>query len=99
MDGLNLVAKEAPLVNDRDGVLVLSRQAGAFEELGSFAVGVDPLDVPGQADALARAIALPRDERRRSLEAIREVVGSRNLDDWIERELQELAERAPAAVA
>ena len=99
MDGLNLVAKEAPLVNGRDGALVLSRQAGAFDEIGSFTVGVDPLDVPGQADALARAIALPRDERRRSLEALCEVVRSRNLDDWVERELQELAERAPTAVA
>jgi trehalose 6-phosphate synthase len=99
MDGLNLVAKEAPLVNDRDGALVLSRQAGVFDEIGAFAVGVDPLDVPAQADALARAIALPRAERRRSLDGIREVVRSRTLDDWVERELAELAERAPAPVA
>ena len=99
MDGLNLVAKEAPLVNERDGVLVLSRQAGAFDEIGAFAVGVDPLDVPGQADALAQAISLPRDERRRLLGAIRETVRARNLNDWVERELAELAERAPAQVA
>jgi len=99
MDGLNLVAKEAPLVNDRSGTLVLSRQAGAFDEIGSFAVGVDPLDVPDQADALARAITFPPDERRRSLDGIREIVRSRTLDDWVERELAELAERAPARVA
>ena len=99
MDGLNLVAKEAPLVNERDGVLVLSRQAGAFDEIGALAVGVDPLDVPGQADALAQAISLPRDERRRSLDAIRETVRARDLNDWVERELAELAERAPAPVA
>ena len=34
-DGLNLVAKEAPLVNERDGVLILSENAGAHEELGA----------------------------------------------------------------
>ena len=99
MDGLNLVAKEAPLVNERDGVLVLSREAGAFDEIGAFTVGVDPLDVPGQADALEQAISLPRDERRRLLGAIRETVRARNLNDWVERELAELGERAPAQVA
>jgi trehalose 6-phosphate synthase len=99
MDGLNLVAKEAPLVNQRDGALVLSRQAGAFDEIGAWAVGVDPLDVPGQAEALAQAIALPSDLRRRSLDAIRETVRGRGLNDWVERELAELAERAPAPVA
>ena len=64
MDGLNLVAKEAPLVNRRDGVLVLSREAGAFEELGEWVVPVDPLDVEGQAAALERALGIPADVRR-----------------------------------
>ena len=44
-DGLNLVAKEAPLVNERDGAVVLSREAGAYEGLRAWVVGVDPLDV------------------------------------------------------
>ena len=95
MDGLNLVAKEAPLVNDRDGVLVLSRQAGAFEELGDWAVGVDPLDVDGQAEAIERAIALPRDRRRAWLGAIRAHVRTHDLDAWASRELRELETRAP----
>jgi trehalose 6-phosphate synthase len=99
MDGLNLVAKEAPLVNDRDGVLVLSRQAGAFDELGEWTVGIDPLDVPGQAEALARAVALPRAERGLWLDAIRASVRAHDLDSWAERELAELEARAPAPVA
>jgi trehalose 6-phosphate synthase len=98
MDGLNLVAKEAPLLNERDGALVLSRQAGAFEEIGTWTVGVDPRDVPGQAQALALALSLPVAERRRRLEAIRASVRSHDLDAWAERELAELAERAPATV-
>ena len=64
MDGLNLVAKEAPLVNERDGVVVLSVNAGAHEELGEWVVPVDPLDVAGQAAALEEALALGEDERR-----------------------------------
>ncbi|MDP8921874.1 MAG: trehalose-6-phosphate synthase, partial [Chloroflexota bacterium] len=58
-DGMNLVAKEGAIVNDRDGVLVLSTTAGAYEELGPACLGVDPLDVAGTADALARALTMP----------------------------------------
>jgi len=95
MDGLNLVAKEAPLVNRRDGVLVLSREAGAFEELGSWVVPIDPLDVEGQAAALERAIGLPSAERRAWLDGIRNHVRTHDLDAWADRELRELDERAP----
>ena len=98
MDGLNLVAKEAPLVNERDGALVLSRQAGAHAELADWVIGVDPLDVDGQAEALARAIDMPRAERRSRLDAIRTRVRAHDLDAWVAQELAELASRAPARV-
>jgi trehalose 6-phosphate synthase len=95
MDGLNLVAKEAPLVNRRDGVLVLSREAGAFEELGEWVVPVDPLDVEGQAAALERAIGLPAEVRRSWLDSIRRLVRTHDVDAWADRELAELDARAP----
>ena len=69
-DGLNLVAKEAPLVNRRDGVLVLSENAGAHEELGEWALTVNPFDVEGQAAALYEALSC----RRRSGGARREAI-------------------------
>jgi trehalose 6-phosphate synthase len=83
-DGLNLVAKEAPLVNERDGVLVLSENAGAHEELGAWALSVNPLDLNGQADAIHQALELPRDERRRRLDGIRTHVREHDLGAWIE---------------
>ena len=83
-DGLNLVAKEAPLVNERDGVVVLSRNAGAFEELADWVVPVDPLDVEGQAAALREALALDVDERRRRLAAIRGWVQEHGLERWLD---------------
>jgi len=95
MDGLNLVAKEAPLVNRRDGVLVLSREAGAFEELEEWVLPVDPLDVESQATALERALAIPLAERRAWLEGIRRHVRTHDLDAWADRELGELDVRAP----
>jgi trehalose 6-phosphate synthase len=89
-DGLNLVAKEAPLVNTRDGVLVLSENAGAHDELGEFALSVNPLDLAGQADAIHRALEMSEGERRRRIEGIRARVREHDLDAWLDAELQAL---------
>jgi trehalose 6-phosphate synthase len=89
-DGLNLVAKEAFLLNTRDGALVLSENAGAHEELGEWAVTVDPFDVSGQADALHEALMLPSAERRRRAEAIRARVRGHDIREWIDAQLTDL---------
>ncbi|MFF3289345.1 trehalose-6-phosphate synthase [Streptomyces sp. NPDC003023] len=62
-DGMNLVAKEIPVVTDLGCALVLSREAGAHEELGDDAITVNPYDVSGTAAALHEALAMPADER------------------------------------
>ncbi|HZU80217.1 MAG TPA: trehalose-6-phosphate synthase, partial [Acidimicrobiales bacterium] len=82
-DGLNLVAKEGPLVNDTDGVLALSREAGAFEELAPAAVELNPFDVSGTAAALARSLDMDTDERRGRAESLREIVLRRKPGDWL----------------
>ena len=89
-DGLNLVAKEGPLVNGRDGVLVLSENAGVHEELGEWALTVNPLDVVGQADALHAALTLEPAERRRRAEAIRAHVRRHDIREWIAAQLGDL---------
>ena len=89
-DGLNLVAKEAPLVNERDGVLILSENAGAHAELGDWALTVNPFDVAGQAEAMYEALALPVEERRARAEAIRAHVREHDLEAWIGRQLDDL---------
>jgi trehalose 6-phosphate synthase len=96
-DGLNLVAKEAPLVNARDGVLILSENAGAHEELGEWALSVNPFDVAGQAEAIHRALELPLDERRARLEAIRAHVREHDLVAWVDAQLVDL-DRSTAAL-
>jgi trehalose 6-phosphate synthase len=86
-DGLNLVAKEGPLVNRRDGVLALSREAGAWDELGSAALEVNPFDVAGTADVLAAALALSPDERAVHAQAVRKLAGQRSPRDWLDDQL------------
>jgi trehalose 6-phosphate synthase len=89
-DGLNLVSKEAPLVNDRDGVLILSENTGAHEELGEWALTVNPVDVQGQAQAIYDALTMPQEERARRAEAIRSHVRGHDLEEWIGAQLHDL---------
>jgi trehalose 6-phosphate synthase len=62
-DGMNLVAKEVPVLSDDGCVLVLSREAGAYEELGEDALGVNPYDITATAAALHEALTMPPAER------------------------------------
>ena len=89
-DGMNLVAKEAPLVNARDGVVVLSENAGAYEELREWVIGVDPFDVEAQAAALERALELPGDERAAWAAAIARHVREHDLERWSAEQLEDL---------
>ena len=93
-DGLNLVAKEAALVNERDGVLILSENAGVHEELSPWALSVNPFDVAGQADALHRALTLPAEERRTRLVAAADHVRRHDLEAWIEAQLSDFDRKA-----
>ncbi|MDQ3951406.1 MAG: trehalose-6-phosphate synthase [Actinomycetota bacterium] len=92
MDGMNLVAKEGPCLNENDGVLVLSRGAGSFEELGEHAVAIeDQLDVASTAAALERALDMPGDERTARAERLRAAATARKPEDWIAAQLEDLA--------
>jgi trehalose 6-phosphate synthase len=89
-DGLNLVTKEAFLVNGRDGALVLSENAGVHEELGEWAITVNPIDISGQADALYAALTLEPGERRLRGDAIREHVRAHDITAWVDAQLADL---------
>lgn len=83
-DGLNLVAMEGALVNERGGVLALSREAGAWEELGELAIGLNPYDLVETADALHAALTMPEDERRRRADALALKAAARTPADWLD---------------
>jgi trehalose 6-phosphate synthase len=89
-DGMNLVAKEAPLVNTRDGVLVLSENAGAHEELAEWALTVNPFDVWGQAEALHQALVMDTVERQRRREGICAQVRAHDVHAWLDGLLADL---------
>jgi len=87
LDGLNLVAKEGPLVNDHDVVLVLSTEAGAWAELSDEAIGINPFDVAATAEALHRALSMPAAERSAHAAAVRARIAARTPADWLADQL------------
>lgn len=90
-DGMNLVAKEAAVVNRRDGVLVLSETAGAHEELGGHALTVNPFDLDEQADVIHRALLMDPAERRGRAGSLKDAVERNTVDDWVEAQLSDVA--------
>lgn len=89
-DGMNLVAKESVVVNEKNGVLVLSENAGAHEELGEHAISVNPFDLDEQADAIHEALTMPGEERSRRAIALRETVRSNTIEDWVEAQMKDI---------
>jgi len=86
-DGLNLVAMEGPVINTRNGVLALSREAGAFDRLSTGALEINPFDVTGTATVMARALALGPEERATRADAVRSTVLARRPSDWLDDQL------------
>jgi trehalose 6-phosphate synthase len=91
-DGMNLVAKEAPAVNTRDGVLMLSENTGSHEELADCVLSVNPFDIQDQADAIHRALTMGPEERKLRAERLKEIIYSRNPGDWVDEQLRDIAE-------
>jgi trehalose 6-phosphate synthase len=93
---MNLVAKEAPAVNTRDGVLILSENTGSHEELSDYVLTVNPFDIQEQADAIHRALTMDPAQKRRWAEALREIIFSHNPGDWVDHQLRDIeAARQP----
>ena len=90
IDGMNLVAKEGPAVNKNDGVLVLSRSSGAFQQLAEASIPISPADRLETAEALYRALMLPQEERHRLSQLAREEVERDDLRRWTEQQIQDM---------
>jgi trehalose 6-phosphate synthase len=86
-DGMNLVCKEALLLNERDGIIALSEEAGAHEELGAIAVSLSPFDVDQQAHALHEALHLCASERRARHSIGVDIVRTNDVHKWLQHQL------------
>jgi trehalose 6-phosphate synthase len=82
-DGMNLVAKEVPVLSERGCAVVLSYETGAADELGSDSLLVNPYDVSGTADALDAALRMPVAERRERTDRMAKVAARLPPSQWL----------------
>jgi trehalose 6-phosphate synthase len=94
VNAMNLVAKEGPMVNERDGVSILSENTGAHEELGEHALSVNPFDIQALADSIHAALTMEPGERARRLRGLKEIVTARDPGDWIDEQLDDIRAKA-----
>jgi trehalose 6-phosphate synthase len=96
---MNLVAKEGPLVNERDGVSILSENTGAHEELGEWALSVNPFDIKEMADSIFRALTMGAEERARRSAGLKGAVTARDPGDWIDEQLADMEAKGASVAA
>jgi len=90
IDGMNLVTKEGPIVNKRDGVLILSEQVGSYQQLGDYAISVAPTGVEETAQALYQALNMPGDERKMRSQKLKAKIREEDISHWLWRQLSDL---------
>jgi trehalose 6-phosphate synthase len=98
-DGMNLVAKEAPAVNTRDGVVMLSENTGAHEELGDCTLSVNPFDIQEQADTMYRALTMGPEERGLRAKRLKEIITERDPGDWVDEQLADIRSKGAVQTA
>lgn len=91
-DGMNLVSKEGAILNDRNGVMLLSENAGSFDELEGGVIPISPMDVEGGAAALNRALRMDEDEKARKAADLAAVVRSNTASDWLTGQVEDVLE-------
>jgi trehalose 6-phosphate synthase len=89
IDGMNLVAKEGPIINDTDGVVVLSRTAGAYHQLAEAVLPVTPTDVEETAERLYEALNLPLERRHELAQRAREIASAETPTEWAIAQLRD----------
>jgi trehalose 6-phosphate synthase len=90
IDGMNLVAKEGPIVNARNGVLVLSESAGAYEQLKENVIAVAPADLEGTTQALYEALTMDPAGKKRRIEALRKSIEEEDIMAWLYHQFRDL---------
>ncbi len=91
-DGMNLVAKEGPVVNQRDGVLILSERVGAREQLETGAMVISPCDVYATAEAMHQALGMPEEQRKEHSRRLRWLIEGQDINDWLCKQIETVSE-------
>lgn len=95
-DGMNIVPKEASVVNEQGGVLILSETAGCFDELKENALAVNPFDITQTAEAFYQAVKMDEAERSRRLNGLKDIIRKRTIYHWISEQFKDIEKLSKA---
>ena len=87
-DGMNLVAKEGPIVNQKDGVVILSERTGARQQLEDGAIVISPCDIYATAQAMHRGLVMNREERKRRADHLKKIIAENDINAWLCSQVQ-----------
>jgi trehalose 6-phosphate synthase len=91
-DGMNLVAKEGPAINLRDGTLILSERTGARQQLGPGALVIAPCDIYATAEAMHQALTMPDEQKHENAKLLRWMIEREDITRWLLDQLQAVVE-------
>ena len=91
VEGMNLVAKEGPGVNRRNGVLILSQSSGVYRQLADGSVSVSPTDVEGTMEALHQAITMSAEDRKNRAEWLYKSVCREDINHWLKQQMDDIS--------
>ena len=91
IEGMNLVAKEGPVVNNRDGVLVLSHSSGVYQQLSDGAISVSPTDIEGTMEALHQAITMSAEDRKARAARMLNSVCREDINHWLYQQMHDIS--------
>lgn len=90
IEGMNLVAKEGPVVNTRDGVVILSESSGAYPQMAQGALPVCATDIEGTMEAMFQAINMSQEERKQRATTLAGSVCREDITHWICQQLEDI---------
>lgn len=90
IDGMNIVAKEGSIVNENNGVLVLSTGAGCYEELKDGAICINPYDIRQTTEALDMALLMDEETKSKMINKSRAAVERNDLNKWATDQFKDL---------
>ena len=90
IDGMNLVAKEGPVVNTREGTVILSESVGAHDQLKSAVLSVSPTDIEGTMRAMHQAITMSVEERQERASKLTDIVEQEDVTQWLTNQVNDL---------
>ncbi|HML06154.1 MAG TPA: trehalose-6-phosphate synthase [Methanobacterium sp.] len=89
-DGMNIVPKEGAVLNENNGVLILSETTGAYDELKEYSININALDISKTADAIYKAVMMEQNERKKRLKGLKEIINQYDVYNWIGEQFNDI---------